>query len=125
MASTSYAFGTMEKLGLHVAYGTDSPVEGLNVFHNIHCAINRQDLSNYPDNGFVQSEKVDLETAIDAYTLGGAFASFEEDRKGRLLPGYVADLVIVDQPLFDLDPALVKDVQVVMTMVDGKIVYTR
>jgi len=125
LASTSYAFGTMEKLGLHVAYGTDSPVEGLNVFHNIHCAINRQDLRYFPENGFVPSEKVDLETAIDAYTLGGAFASFEEDRKGRLLPGYVADLVIVDQPLFDLDPALVKDVQVVMTMVDGKIVYTR
>lgn len=125
LASTSYAFGTMEKLGLHVAYGTDSPVEGLNVFHNLHCAIHRQDLRSFPENDFVPAEKVDLETAIDAYTLGGAFASFEEDRKGRLLPGYLADLVIVDRPLFELDTALIKDVQVDLTMVNGKIVYTR
>ena len=125
LASTSYAFGTMEKLGLHVAYGTDSPVEGLNVFQNIHCAINRQDLKSYPENGFYPSEKVDLETAIDDYTISGAYTSFEEDRKGRLLPGYMADLVILDQPLFELDYTLIKDVQVTMTMVNGKIVYTR
>lgn len=125
LASTSYAFGTMEKLGLHVAYGTDSPVEGLNVFHNIHCAINRQDLKAYPENGFYPNESVDLETAIDGYTLGGAYASFEETRKGRLLPGYFADLVVVDQPIFTLDPSQIKDVQVMMTMVNGQIVYAR
>jgi len=125
LASTSYAFRTMEELGLHVAYGTDSPVEGLNVFHNIHCAINRQDLNSTPVNGFYPHEKVDLETAIDDYTIGSAYASFEENRKGRLLPGYMADLVIVDQPLFDLDYSQIKDVEVTMTMVDGNIVYTR
>ena len=125
LASTSYAFNTMEKLGLHVAYGTDSPVEGLNVFHNIHCAVNRQDLNLFPENGFYPTECVDLSTAIDNLTIGSAYASFEEDRKGRLKPGYMADLVVVSQSIFDLDPTLLKDVSIDMTMVNGRVVYTR
>ena len=125
LASTSYAFGTMGKLGLHIAYGTDSPVEGLNVFNNIHCAINRQDLKSFPENGFYPSEKVDLETAIDNLTIGGAYASFEEEHKGRLLPGYMADLIVIDQPIFQQDYTQIKDVQVTMTIVNGQVVYTR
>ena len=125
LAATSYAFKSMENLGLHVSYGTDSPVEGLNVFHNIHCAINRQDLHQFPDGGYFANEKVDLETAIDALTSGSAYASFEENKKGRLWPGYMADLIVLNQPIFELDPSAIKDVLVDLTMVGGKIVYTR
>lgn len=125
LASTSYAFNTMEILGIHTAYGTDSPVEGLNVFHNIHCAVNRQDLSMFPADGFYPLERVDIETAIDRLTIGSAYASFEEYKKGRLFPGYVADLVVLDQPIFDLDKSLLKDVNVELTMIDGQIVYDR
>ena len=125
LASSSYAFKSMEDLKLHVAYGTDSPVEGLNVFHNIHCALHRQDLNDLPINGFYPQEKVDLETAIDNYTSGGAYTSFEENTKGRLTPGYVADLVVLDQPVFSMDLSQIKKVQVDMTMVNGAIVYTR
>lgn len=125
LASTSYAFKTMEDLGLNIAYGTDSPVEGLNVFNNIHCAINRQDLTSFPEGGYYPNEKVDLETAIDRLSIGGAYASFEETTKGRLLPGYVADLVVVSQPIFEMDPSKIKDVQVEMTIIDGRMVYSR
>lgn len=125
LASTSYAFKTMEDLGLHVAYGTDSPVESLDVFNNLFCALNRQDLKAFPEGGFTPEEKVDLETAIDNLTRGSAYASFEEDRKGRLLPGYMADLVVLDQPIFELDPSNIRQVQVDLTMVDGRIVYQR
>ncbi|HBZ40979.1 MAG TPA: amidohydrolase [Erysipelotrichaceae bacterium] len=125
LASTSYAFQTMEKLGIRTAYGTDSPVEGFNVFHCIHCAVNRQDLSLFPEGGFYPQERVDLATAIDRYTLGGAYASFDEHQKGRLYPGYLADLVVLDRSIFDLDPTLIKEVKVEMTMVDGRIVYQR
>jgi predicted amidohydrolase YtcJ len=125
LASTSYAFKTMEDLKLHVSYGTDSPVEGLNVFQNIHCAIHRQDLKNDPPNGFYPLEKVDLETAIDNYTLGGAYANFQEKHLGRLLEGYKADLVILDKDIFTCDPSTIKDIQVELTMVNGVIVYQK
>jgi predicted amidohydrolase YtcJ len=125
LASTSYAFKTMEDLKLHVSYGTDSPVEGLNVFQNIHCAIHRQDLKNNPPNGFYPLEKVDLETAIDNYTLGGAYANFQEKHLGRLLEGYKADLVILDKDIFTCDPSTIKDIQVELTMVNGVIVYQK
>jgi len=125
LASTSYAFKTMEELGLHVSYGTDSPVEGLNVFQNIHCAIHRQDLNNTPVNGFYPLEKVDLETAIDNYTLGGAYANFKEKYLGRLLEGYKADLVILDRDIFTCDKSKIIDIQVDLTMVNGVIVYQK
>jgi predicted amidohydrolase YtcJ len=125
LASTSYAFKTMEDLKLHVSYGTDSPVEGLNVFQNIHCAIHRQDLKNNPPNGFYPLEKVDLETAIDNYTLGGAYANFQEKHLGRLLEGYKADLVILDRDIFTCDPSTIKEIQVELTMVNGVIVYQK
>jgi len=125
LASSSYAFKTMEDLGLHIAYGTDSPVEGLNVFHNIHCAINRQDLNDFPNQGFIPNEKVSLESAIDHLTLDGAYMSFEENHKGRLVPGYMADLVVLNQAIFSLDPSQIKTVLVDLTMVNGQVVYTR
>ena len=125
LASSSYAFKTMEDLGLHVAYGTDSPVEGLNVFHNIHCALNRQDLNGFPSQGFYPNEKVTLESAIDHLTIDGAYTSFEENQKGRLLSGYMADLVVLNQAIFSLDPSQIKMGLVDLTMVNGQIVYNR
>ncbi len=125
LASSSYAFKTMDNLGLHVAYGTDAPVEGLNVFHNIHCAIHRQDLNDFPNQGFYPKEKVTLESAIDHLTCDGAYTSFEEHNKGRLLPGYLADLIVLDQAIFTMDSSLIKTVQVDLTMVNGQIVYSR
>jgi predicted amidohydrolase YtcJ len=83
------------------------------------------DLHMFPSEGYQPHENVDLMTAIDRYTIGGAFASFEETMKGRLMDGYVADLVVLDQPIFEMDPLQLKDVSVVMTMVDGKIVYQK
>ncbi len=125
LAATSYAFYTMDKLQIHVAYGTDAPVEPMDVIHCIHCAVNRQDLHGYPKEGFYPDEKVSVESAIDHYTIDGAYASFEETIKGRLLPGYVADLVVLDKDIFSIDPSDILSVNIDMTMVDGKIVYQR
>ena len=72
LASTSYAFGTLLRKGVHLSYGTDCPADG-----------------------FYPGECVDVETAVDAYTLESAYAEFQEDVKGRIKPGYYADMVLL------------------------------
>ena len=68
-------------------------------------------------------EKVDVETAVDAYTMESAYGEFMEDRKGRIKEGYYADMALLDRDIFTVDPAEIKDILPVMTMVGGKIVY--
>jgi len=125
MAQESYAFNTFETLGIHTAYGTDSPVENLNPFSCIQCAITRQDLTGYPKNSFIPAEKVSLWQALDAYTKGSAYASFEENVKGQIASGFYADLILVNQDLFTIPENTIKDTEVIFTMMNGKIVYQR
>ncbi len=123
LASTSYAFATMDQLGLHVAYGTDAPVEPFDVINCIHCAVNRQDLSGYPEDGFYPNQRVSIQQAIDHYTIGSAYASFEELKKGRLLPGYMADCVVLSKNIFEIDSSEILTVNIEKTMVNGQIVF--
>ena len=123
LASTSYAFGTMDKLGIHNSYGTDAPVEDLKTMENLYCAVTRKDLSGFPAEGWLPGEAVDVETAVDHYTIDGAWNSHEEHIKGRLLPGYYADLAVLSDDIFTICPDQIKDVKVQLTMLNGKIVY--
>lgn len=125
LASTSYAFNTLYKLGAPVSLGTDSPVEDFNPFHNLYCAVTRLGLDGNPSGGFYPNEKMELEDAIDAYTIGSAFNEFKEDFKGRLKPGYVADLIVLDRDIFTIDATEIKDIVVEKTMIDGEFVYQR
>ena len=124
LASTSYAFNTMEELGIHTAYGTDAPVEDLKPFECIYCAVTRKDLTGNPSNGYYPNECVSIEKAIERYTIGSAYASSEEDIKGTLEVGKLADLVVVDKDLFTIDDDEIKNTHVVLTMVGGEVVYT-
>ena len=125
LSSTSYAFNTLYQLGAPVSFGTDSPVEDCNPFPNIYCAVTRQSLDGNPAGGFNPTEKMDIEDAIDAYTIGSAFNEFKEDFKGRLKPGYVADLIVLDQDIFTIDPMEIKNIKVEKTMIDGEFVYSK
>ena len=125
LASTSYAFGTLEKLGAHVSYGTDSDVEDCNPLANIYHAVTRKRKDETPEGGFYPEECVDVYTAVDAYTIGSAHAEFAEDKKGRIKPGYFADMVILDKDIFTVDPMEIRDMDPVLTMMDGKVVYRR
>lgn len=125
LASTSYAFGSLQRLGAHVSYGTDCPVEACNPFPNIYMAVTRKNREGKPEGGFYPSECVSVSDAIDAYTIESAYAEFMEDRKGRIKAGYYADLVLLDRDIFTVDPMEIKDIQPEMTMVGGKVVYCR
>ena len=125
LASTSYAFNTLDKLGGKISYGTDCPVEGCNPFPNIYCAVTRKDLKGNPEGGFYPEECVDIYTAVDAYTEGSAYAEFMENKKGRIKEGFYADMVILDKDIFTVDSSEIKDIQPILTMVGGKVVYEK
>ena len=125
LASTSYAFGTMLRRGVHLSYGTDCPVETCNPLVNLYMAVTRKGKDGKPERGFYPRECVDVESAMDAYTVESAYAEFQEDRKGRIKPGFYADLVLLDQDIFTIDPMQIKEVSPTMTMVGGKIVFQK
>ncbi len=125
LAATSYAFGTMKKLGIHMSFGTDSPIEDMNPIDNLYCAVTRRTLRGTPEGGFHPEECIDICDAVDAYTLESAYASYEENVKGRLMPGYYADLVVLSENIFELPSGEIRRAQVDATMVDGRFVFER
>jgi len=126
LASTSYALETMNRVGVKTAYGTDSPVESMSPLECIDCAVNRHDVTNgYPEDGFYTGECVDVYSAVDAYTIGSAYAEFAEDYKGRIKPGYLADLTLLDRDIFTIPRKEIREAQVLWTMVGGVMAYRK
>jgi predicted amidohydrolase YtcJ len=114
----------MNRLGVKAVYGTDSPVESMSPLECIDCAVNRHDVTNgHPQEGFFPNECVDVYTALDAYTIGGAYAEFAEDYKGRIKPGYLADMTLLDRDIFTIAKKEIRTAQVLWTMVGGVMAY--
>ncbi len=123
LARHSYAFKSMDDKKIPTCYSTDAPIEPMSVFNNLHCAVNRQDLTYYPENAFQPHEKVSIHDAIKHVTLDGAFSSFNENKVGLLKADYLADIIIVDQDLFAIDSSKIMNTNVLCTIFDGNIVY--
>jgi predicted amidohydrolase YtcJ len=122
LMSSSYAFGSMERLGIPVAYSSDAPIETMNVLHWIHCAVNRIPVGSQ-DLPFTPQHAADIYNAIDACTAGGAWCSFDDTKKGRLAQGQWADLVVLSEDVFTINPLSIQDVKVEATMLEGEWVY--
>ncbi len=120
---TSYHWRTMKDMGIEMSMGTDCPVESFNPMLNIYAAVTRKDLDEEPKAGWYPKEALTVEEAVDGYTFMAARMSGEEDCKGRLLPGMLADLVVLDEDIFSVSPERIKEISVAMTIVDGRIVY--
>lgn len=123
LARTSYAFNTLYQQGGLISIGTDAPVEDSNPFRNIYAAVTRRDQKGYPEGGYQPEQCMTVEEAVDAYTYKSAKNQFQEQVKGKLLPGYFADLIVLDRDLFTIKASAISDTQVEMTMVDGRVVY--
>lgn len=120
LTSTSYAFNSLYKLGAPISFSTDAPVENCNPWYNLYSAVNRKTLDGKPEAGFYPDEIMDIQDAIDCYTYGSAYNEFKEDFKGRLKPGYLADLIVLDRDIFTIDPMEIKDIIVEKTMINGE-----
>ncbi|MGO1368355.1 MAG: amidohydrolase [Senegalia sp. (in: firmicutes)] len=125
LTRTSYAFNTLNKTNAQLSLSTDAPVEDANPFPNIYCAVNRMKLDGRSSDNFIPAERMTIEDAIDAYTVGSAINEFKEDFKGRLKPGYVADLIVLDSDIFTINSMNIKDIKVEKTMIDGEFVYIK
>jgi predicted amidohydrolase YtcJ len=109
-----------------LVFGSDWPAcIDLNPIHGLHIAVNRQTIEGEPAGGWIPQQRISIKEALDAYTFGGAYSSFEEKTKGKLAVGYLADFVVLSQNLFDIAPSLIHQTKVLLTVVDGKVVYKK
>ena len=122
---TSYNWRSLADTGIRIAIGTDCPVEDYDPLANIYCAVTRKDLSGYPPGGWIKEQAMTVEEAVDAYTKAGAYASYEEGRKGEIAPDMLADIVVLDRNIFNIKPDEIINTEVYMTIVDGRVVYRK
>lgn len=122
-ASTSYNWKEFLDKGIPIAGGSDCPVESLNVMENIYTAVLRKNLKGQPLQGWRSEQRISVEEAVKSFTVNGAYASFEEARKGSITPGKAADFVILSEDIFTIDPERIKGVQVEATYLDGTLAY--
>lgn len=122
-ARRAWSFHSIEAGGGRLAFGSDWPVVTLNPWRGMQTGITRKTSEGKPEGGFVPKEAVSLEDAIKAYTLGAAFAGRREGQEGSLEAGKLADLIIVNQDLFKIEPTEIGKTEVLLTMVGGKVVY--
>jgi predicted amidohydrolase YtcJ len=121
----AYAWQTVEKLGIPLAFGTDFPVESPNPFPGLSAAVSRQDMNGQPPGGWIPSERLSFAQALAAYTRGGAYAGFAEAKIGSLEPGKWADFVLVDRDPSNADQQALGRTQVLETWIAGKRVWER
>ena len=121
LAATSYAFHTMRDMGLHVSNGTDCPVEMPVALRGIQCAVTRCTLSG--KGPYRPEEAMTVAEALRSYTIESAHASFEENEKGRIAPGFLADFTVLDGDPFAVPADCIGSIQPLQTWLGGKQVY--
>jgi predicted amidohydrolase YtcJ len=122
---TTYAFRTFLNHGVRLALGTDWDVAPLNPLLTIYAAVTRATLDGKNPNGWMPEQKLSVAEAVQAYTTGSAYAEFQENNKGLITPGKLADMVILSDDIFTIDPKLIREVQVETTILGGKVVWQR
>ena len=119
----TYAFRTLLDSGAVLAFGSDSPVAPLNPLFGVYAAVTRRTLDEKNPNGWVPEQKISVEETVRSFTWGSAYAEFQENVKGTIEPGKVADFVLLSDDIFTIDPVKIRDVKVVLTVVDGRVVF--
>lgn len=120
-----YAWKSMLDMGIHASGGSDAPVVSFDVLENIYFAVTRKNINGQPAEGWIPSEKLSVDEAVKLFTKYAAYASYTEDEYGTLELGKWADLVVLGEDIYEIDPDEIKDVKVDMTVLAGKTIYAR
>jgi len=115
---------TLAQANARLAFGTDWPVESLNPMEGLYSAVTRKSIADKAGEAWLQDESLSLEKAVEFYTLGSAYATFEEDLKGSLQVGKLADIVVLSQDIFTKPEEEILNTTVVYTILGGKIIYS-
>lgn len=122
----SFAWQSLLNSGAMLIYGADWPAcISLDPIRGLHNAVNRRTTTGNPAKGWVPDQRISLQNALKAYTVNAAIGSFDEKQKGKLIPGFLADLVVYSQDLFSIPSMEIHKTKVILTMVDGKEVFRR
>jgi len=124
-SSRTYAFRTFLDHGVRLAFGTDWEVAPLDPVLTLYAAVTRATLDGKNPNGWFPEQKLTVAEALEAYTMGSAYAEFQEKEKGSISPGKLADMVILSDDIFAIPPEKIRDVRILKTFVGGKVVFDR
>ena len=124
-AKTTYAFRSLLDAGAVLAFGSDWDVAPMDVLMGIYGAATRRTLDGKHPGGWVPEQKITVAEAVRAYTWGSAYASFEERIKGTIEPGKLADMAVLTEDIFAIDPVEIEHTKVALTIFDGRVAYQR
>ena len=116
----AYAFKDLLKVNGRVALGTDFPVEYVSPFYTFYAAVARQDLKGYPENGYQIENALTREETLKGMTIWAAYSNFEENEKGSIEAGKLADFIILDKNIMEVDASEIPNIKVVNTFIDGE-----
>jgi predicted amidohydrolase YtcJ len=119
----TYAFRSLLDAGANLAFGTDWFVAPLNPILGVYAAVTRRTLDDKNPNGWIPEQKISVEETVRAYTYGSAYAEFQENVKGTITVGKLADLVILSDDIFTINSNNIRNAKVLTTIVDGKVVF--
>jgi predicted amidohydrolase YtcJ len=121
-----FAWESLRSSGARLAFGTDWPASiSVAPLRGIHNAVNRTTLKGEPPGGFIPQERVSLEAALAAFTEGGAYAAFDEETRGALRPGQLADFVVLSPDPFDLPTPRIQESEPLLTVVGGRVTFRK
>lgn len=120
----SFAWNSMLNAGGYLVFASDWPAcVSVNPIRGLHTAVTRRTVEGQPKAGWLPEQTISIHQALKAYTLGGSYSSNEEEVKGKIAPGYLADLAVLSQDLFSIEPMKTHETKVMLTVFDGKIIY--
>jgi len=121
----AYMWQDLLQSGIPIVNGTDVPVEPLNPISSLYASVSRKTLKGTPEGGYEPAQKMTREQALRSYTLDAAYGAFEEDIKGSISVGKLADFTIYNQDIMTVAESEFLKTEIVMTIFDGKVVYEK